>query len=294
MEPKAWKEDVSLPILSLSHITHNQQAWLIRQSDSFFTFAPRQKVGKSLGKYDGSSVGKTFKKLDSDGYVEIPCSTSVFPGYLSWWGISCRELYETDPAGRKFREALDEIKYSNYYVYEADYLKSPPCSRYGNREFIFSLKDLMESYKQSRKDCKNKDVYLRKAGTLRYRCEVCYVVMVVMLKDLNDDPIQAMPSIFDEPRFEHNGCINPDGRLLNDRPPCFKMKHPFATFHNESHSWESLAFAFYFSKQDQQLQCSKKYGREEEVEHPQGICTSKQPQPQSFPGQYSPWLCPNL
>ncbi len=37
------------------------------------------------------------------------------------------------------------------------------------------------------------------------------MVMVVMLKDLNNDAIRDMPSMYNEPRFGHNGCINADG-----------------------------------------------------------------------------------
>ena len=266
----------SLPILSLAHVTHNKEAELIRQEKKFFVFKPNQKVGKALGRYDGSPVGETFKKVDG-GYQRIPPDAPVFPGYLSWWGISSKESYESDH-GRNFREALDGAKESTPYLQEVDYLGEKPSSRYGNRGFIFSFQDLMSGYKASRN---NGNVYLKKAGTLRYKREICYVIIVVMTEDLGNETIRELPSIFYEPCLDHNGCIDEDGKLINDGSPSFKLKHPF-----DGDNWESMAFAFYFPSSDDRLRLKKKLGREVEVDHT--FCTSTRPRRPPYD-----WVCPN-
>ena len=241
----------SLPILSLTHVTHNRAAELIRQNDLVFVFEPHEKVGKTLNRLDGSKkIGETFIKVEV-GYQKILPDAPVFPGYLSWWGISSQDSYKSDH-GRNFREALVEAKKSTPYLKEAGYLKIPPSSRYGNHGFIFSFQDLMNGY-ISRNDGKVKDVYLKKAGALRYKHEICYVIIVVMTEDLENKNIQELPSIFYEPCFDHNGCIDEDGKLINDRSPSFKLKHPI-----ESYSWESMAFAFYFPSSNDLLRLKKK------------------------------------
>ena len=223
------------------------------------------------------TVLKKFKKVDV-GYQKIPPDDPVFPGYLSWWGISSQDSYKSDH-GRNFREALVEAKKSTPYWKEAGYLKIPPSSRYGNHGFIFSFQDLMNGYIAARNDGK---VYLKKAGTLRYKHEICYVIIVVMTEDLENKNIQELPSIFDEPCFDHNGCIDEDGNLINDRSLSFKLKHPI-----ESYSWESMAFAFYFPSSNDLLRLKKELGREVEVDHT--FCTSTR---QRRHPPYK-WVCPN-
>ena len=281
----SWQEATtdganSLPILSLTHVTHNREAEQIRQNDLVFVFKPRKKFGKTLDRHDRSKkIGETFIKVD-DGYKRILPDALVFPGYLSWWGISSQDSYKSDH-GRNFREALVKAKERDY-LKEAGYLKIPPSSRYGNRGFIFSFQDLISGYKASRNHCKVKDVYLKKAGTLRYKREICYVIIVVMTDDLENKTIRELPSIFYEPCLDHNGCIDEDGKLINDRSPSFKLKHPI-----ESCNWESMAFAFYFPSSNNLLRLNKELGREVEVDHT--FCTSKRPR------RHPPydWVCPN-
>ncbi len=283
-EPGRW---LSLPITHLSHITHNKEASLIRMDAFCYTFQSRQKIGKDLER-DGSPIGETFRKIGEDRYTRIPKPQPVFPGYISWWGMSFKNWYR-EP-GENFQTVIKRIRsyLGERSVFEVNYLANPPASRYGNREFIFSFHDLIDSYKQSRTDCQIKDVYLRKAGTLRYRYEVCYMVMVVMLKDLNNDAIRDMPSMYNEPRFGHNGCINADGKLVKDGPLSFNIKRPFSWIKDQqgSVSWESMVFAFYFEKHDQFLSCVKPTGKEDNVHHDIDRCTSKQPP--------EPLTCPNI
>ena len=67
---------------------------------------------------------------------------------------------------------------------------------------------------------------LKKAGTLHYKHEICYVIMVAMEGDV---AIQCFPSMYDEPCFQHNGLIDNNGKLSDkDAIPNFLIKHALA------------------------------------------------------------------
>ena len=53
----------------------------------------------------------------------------------------------------------------------------------------------MTIYKQSRTDCKDKEVCLKNAGILGYKYEICYVVIMTAMKGDVDD---ILPSMFGE------------------------------------------------------------------------------------------------
>ena len=72
----------------------------------------------------------------------------------------------------------EELKRGRVFSEMADYLKSEAHSRYGNNEFIVPFHGLMNSCKESRTDCRVKDVYLKLGGTLHYEYEVCYVIIM--------------------------------------------------------------------------------------------------------------------
>ena len=277
-----WKPHVTagsniLPIHYLSHVTHNKQAGEIKKAE-FLAFKPHPKVGKALGRYDGTPVGETFKPSDEDKFEQIHFREPVYPGQITWWGINMHRMQEIGQ-GTAFNEAL---KKGGRYFEVADYLKSEAHSRYGNNEFIVPFHDLMNSYKESRTDCMVKDVYLKLGGTLRYKHEVCYVIIVAMADDNTIKSLKEMPSVYDEECFLHNGCIDEDGKLINEETPSFAIKHIFS----ES-TWETLVFGFYFPKHSYlSLQCPKGFCEEKKIGHT--YCISKKPPPGG--GKF---VCPN-
>ena len=218
----------------------------------------------------------------------------VFPGYLSWWGISSQQAYQT-VTGDEFKKAIKQVKgvfLPDGRIYEADYLKCPPESKYGDRTFVVEFPNLIGSYISSRVDSVSKAVYLKKAGTLCYINEICYVVMVVMEEDLQNSDIGTLQGMNREPKFGHNNCIDENGKIINNPQIYFNVSHPFCnTFKSHPfyyinrvhHCWESLAFAFYFPNQSQFLQCPKALVMETLVEHPR--CIPKPPHR---------WSCPDL
>ena len=165
-----WQDTVEananiLPIKSLSHITHDREADGIKGNDGKFVFKPKARLGKALVEYDGSPVDETFKADGPDSLKRILPDSPVLPGQISWWGISSTNWCETEQ-GCICRDRLVKTKEAISGLVEAYYLKDISESRYGNHEFIVSLPNLMRIYKQSRTDCRDKEVCLKKAGTL--------------------------------------------------------------------------------------------------------------------------------
>ena len=277
----SWQETIKananiLPITSLSHVTHNEQADKIKGNSDKMVFTPKAKVGKALGRYDGSPVDETFKVTGQGTHVKIPPGSPVFPGQISWWGISSTNWRETE-LGRNTRAKVVDSKTIIPGLVEANYLKDMPDSRYGNCEFIVSHTNLMASYKQSRQtNCTtDKNVCFKKAGTLHYKYEICYVIMVAMEGDIVD-------RIFDD--------VAGSGQFLH-----FKINHPFTSYTDKftkscvSYSWETLAFGLYFPDNPESvLQCRKDYCIEKKIDH--SFCTATKP---SVFNQYN-WVCPNV
>ena len=292
---KPWERIVAananiLPINSLSHITHDVEATAISQTSLVI---PRIKTGKDLGRYDGSPVGETFKMTNYnpseqwDTFTRIPPDSPVLPGRISWWGISSTNCHETE-LGRQFRVGLVESKKTMPGLVEASYLRDvhESDSRYGNREFTVSFPNLLKHYKQSRNNCEDKEVCLRNAGTLRYKYEICHVIMTAMEGDVAD---QDFPSMYDEPRFQHNGLIDTNGKLIDSSiTPGFQIRHPFthSTKAYVSYSWETLVFALYFPDSPQSvLVCPKEDCKEKKIKH--SFCIKTKP---VYPRK---WVCPN-
>ncbi len=275
---------------------------------------------KSGRDYSDFPRGKTLKKKEGeDCFERIYKSELVFQGRLSWWGISLRHWYDElsrkeerkpccNAAQRLGYRGCCDVVYGRKAIYQADYLKELPTSRYGNNEFILSWSDIMESYMESRTDREVKDIYLTKAGTLRYSREICYVVMVSM----GNDPIDGAP-IFGEAKEDVYELSRGNKTIVDGAPilgeakedvcelsggdktifdsytdstekltkhsPIFKTKHPFSWTKDEANiSWENLVFAFYFPNNELclNLKCPKDKVELESVYHDHKYCILKQ------------------
>ncbi len=276
--PEGLRDNYIIPITQLSHITHDEEARQIQQGP-LFEFKPNAKFGRDW------SIGKTFKKNGDDSYERISTAEKVFPGYLSWWGISLREWYKKDYR-EKFGVCCDccidlDPHYGDMcapnHIYKPGYLNNPPDSTYGDKEFTVSWSGIMESYKQSRTDCVEKDVYFFKAGTLRYRCEICYVVMVAMSDDLDIKVPGISQSEEDKRVIDLSLCIDSNGMLITDeQSPSFTIKHPISWIRGRGGvSWEQLVFAFYFPDNKQSLKCRKGLVIQNSVRHNTKFCAQK-------------------
>ncbi len=193
-----------IPIYRVSHITHDEPAKSIDSTlpQGYYTFKPKARLGKQgkLGEqatqdeatsYGGASLGETYKQIEIDKFERLQRSEAspVFPGYLSWWGIDVKPFYET-LNGRRLNYYINYIKRKGYYV--ADYLNERASSRYGNNSYSITFPDLLTSYQTARDDKPGCEIQLKVGGTLLYRQEICYVVMVGLK---GDEELAAMPSM---------------------------------------------------------------------------------------------------
>ena len=234
----------TIPIFRLSHVTHDAEAQAICTAG--FTFIPRPKYGKS------GRAGETYKFTgDDDNYEEIRDSDRVFPGYLSWWGIDVKRWYIEYEEGAKLRDSILEERDNGRYV--PTYLAYPPESQYGNRAFSTSLSQILQDYSTARQ---GQTPCLKVGGTLRYRNEICYVIVVCTEEDNLE-----MPAVnADYPQFQPNGLVDQNGVVIDyQKTPNFNAtsiiksakdgKDRYGKNKYKYFSWEQLAFAFYFPTQ---------------------------------------------
>ena len=280
-----------IPIYRVSHITHDEPANSIDSTlpQGYYTFKTRARLGKQGNlTWDeatsyGGALGETYKRIGKDRFEQLQRSEAspVFPGYLSWWGIDVKPFYEKQK-GRRLNSHINDIKRKSYYV--PDYLKDKPSSMYGNNSYSITFPDLLTSYQTARDDKPGRKVQLKVGGTLLYKQEICYVVMVGLE---GDEELRSMPSIGDYKQFQHNGLINSEGVIINPhKTPNFKAFFIVSSWENEKFNWEQLVFTLYFPKPEQKLSCQKELVQTSSVDHT--LCISTQPPPNG-----GKWVCPN-
>lgn len=263
-------KSVKVAIHKVSHVTHDIEAEGIERTGTHFTFKARQKCGKAYIK-DGRQLGESYKEVCPYEYDQIPETEPVLPGYYSWWGISLTGVSEA----KKVRQAIErKMKRHRYEL--ADYLKDPPESHYGNNEFSTELTNILQYYQRSRQ-CYKRDVYLKRGGTLRYRQEICYVIVICTKEDL--DRLSDFPNLNPEETevFNSNGLLSENGSIKDYRAVLtFETEYPIQSCNNDSCSWETMAFALYFPTSDSVIRCHKdNISYNGEVNH--GYCTSTYP-----------------
>lgn len=285
-----------LPIKRLSHITHNKEAEAIKHGRDL-SFKPKPKKGKAY-KWDGSPIGESFrddfiKPTDShmpplyptsQVYEYILDSELLLPkGYYSWWGLSTRE------------EKSHDLRFPPPYLASQ--------SLYGNREFSGDLSMLLRYYRNSHPSVNEPEIYLLRGGTLRYKREICYIVIVCTEEQRNSEALREYPPLQTEQPTLHQASASVDktqedtvldmcgltdetGKILDysgKKSPIFYPKNL-----STKESWENLAFAFYFTSENTILACSTDGVTENAIDHDPDRCLKKQP-----PEQYVKWCCPN-
>lgn len=225
---------LSFPVSILCHATHDNEAEKI-QGDDYNLFTPHKKTGKSYRLHYSESYCCTVQTPDPDKecYKPIPPTTQIFPGYYSWWGLVVEK--ELCPSWIESRVL-------------PHYLKTPSESVYGRNAFLYDFKDLLKSYAKNR-GCKVDKIHLLVGGTLRYKCEIGYVIIICT----SDDPeiVKKYPSITQSEVFDSDGLVDEDGKIDD-----FHQDLHFTTHHvNTYFSYETLNFAFYFSSGSMEFQC---------------------------------------
>lgn len=147
------------PDVKMSHVTHFGPAMKIVEDCMTFKPAPKLSRGYSFKCVDkvANGGGDMFEKV----YKDRP----ILPGYYCWFAAI--------PPDNLKRHAFDELtEHQHIKPTESQKLKKD-SSVYGTIAFTISMNTLLESYKKGF-PIPNQLRFI-KAGTLRYRNEICYV-----------------------------------------------------------------------------------------------------------------------
>ena len=128
-------------------------------------------------------------------------------------GVDAYSWYNSgDACGQEFSLAVEDLR--NERIFVSPFMSNPHESRYGDYGFVVGFKDLLKSYKQSRADIMDtadQAVCLLVGGTLRYRYEICYVVIVCTK---HDQELQCYPSLYTQSDiFDHKGLVLLSGEV---------------------------------------------------------------------------------
>lgn len=203
------KEKTTIPIVKVRHATHSEQAGDIRRAN--YSFVPKPKFGKE---YDSKEEG-TYKKVSENTFQKIEHDERVIEGNLSWWGVDTHSWYHSDDVqlhGKEFASAATILRSERIFV--SPFMSKSPASPYGRCGFIVGFKDLLKYYQESRTDIVNtsdRALFLRIGGTLRYRHEICYIVIVCTKYD---EELESYPSLYTRSDiFDHKGLLLPSGQI---------------------------------------------------------------------------------
>ena len=264
-------ENIRVPILKLAHVTHNAEAHQITTDHSYqFKVAP---------KYGRPGTGSFWWRPDKKKFVPIDENTNLFQGNYSWWGPYCAHDYHL-PEGHTNEEYCispaeinKRIRPQRHY-FVANYLKHPSESIYGNCVFYADFSDLLDAYAESRN---SKEVFIKIGGTLRYRAEICFVLIVCTEHENDDLDFPALRT--NDEYFETNGLINDDGRVIDRNAIAnFHPRHiiqwakPREDGGKPSYSYITPAFAFYYPDEGELLELQLAKCHKAEVIHKEGFC----------------------
>lgn len=280
LEPSFWErrctEDVGdlrhlvIPVMKLVHATHRKEADQITKGPAF--------EFKALAKVGRRNYGSWKKKPDDAWHRWYEIVGTAFPGYLSWWSVSLSNTSRGYTTHADIQGSIDALKSKKLHVRIPDYLKMKPESIYGGLAFECEFMDLLASYIKSRspKDSKKSisDICIRVGGTLTYRFEICYVLIVSTIDD--SDALSDYSLLTDSDLFHTNGLVDGEGRINTtvDKETCltFHPKHNVAWVAGRSCSYEKAAFAFYFKEEDQVLTVDSQHCNEQLIIHNKENC----------------------
>lgn len=281
-----------MKVRKLCHITHNQEASEIKRRDECI-FKVKSKYGKSgYGKYNGTPVGNSYEMYEptkdlptiSTEYKHVDSTRKLLPGFYSWWSIDGTNNYKKE-----------------YSFTPSDVFIDPPQSRYGNRKFSFDILPLLKAYQNSyprkAQDMILPKIVFRCGGTLRYRHEICYVVIICTewSTKLNDE---KYPKMWNNIERAYHSYSN--GEIYHINPIKVAIKNgirrtsrlPKSNSHKtkfDYYSWDTFAFAFYFPHKDCELKCPNR-----DIDNIHTVChhLCNKSQPINGDSSYI-YVCPN-
>ena len=243
------REKTTIPIVNVRHATHSEQARDISRAN--YSFKPKPKFGKV---YDGSKQKGTYKKVSEGEFQRIEHGERVIEGNLSWWGVDTHLWYQSDDAhlrSKEFASVATTLRSERVFV--SPFMSKLPASPYGNHGFIVGFKDLLKCYQESRTDIahiSDRALFLRIGGTLRYRYEICYVVIVCTKQD---QELEHYPSLYTRHDiFDHKELLHPSGQIeenffTSEESIDLKIRYAIKCVPVRQYfSYETSAFAFYY------------------------------------------------
>lgn len=168
---------VKFPFDKMSHITHFDSAMVILQND--LTFTAEMKVGKG---------GYSFKHITGDDYnaeySPLNNSSAILSGHYSWW----------IPEPPEDAEAPVLLHGDGIATTLSNVFLTPPSSQYGSIKFTTSFNTLLKRYQAAAvRDNLHFELQYKLGGTLRYRNEICRMVIVTVI-DNDYDPLPELPN----------------------------------------------------------------------------------------------------
>ena len=261
-ECRSLGDDDLQTIYKISHITHKKEAGKIDTGGQYYCFQPSMKYGKcGYDVTDGSPLGESYHcdlkhktPTNQTMYTPISQEELVLPdGYYLWWGTN-----------------------------------STRSSIYGTEKFITNFKSVLGKFQWSQKhkdDRQPPDIYLRVGGTLRYKKEICYVIVVHTDNEATEE-IESLPPLTDSGHFKLNGFLDARGRVKD-----WKKYPDFISRSYDGGCKDHFAFAFYFNDCDNPLKLDKDKVTMTQVKHTQCLRSFKV-KPEFRPVLSKRWYCP--
>lgn len=253
-----------MTIESLYHVTHQREFdQIFEPGHNQFCLRSHEKKGKhGYNVSDGSPLGDSYSALHNDDpptedsqYRYHSPDVSLLPGSYIWWSVGIEPQHKI-------------FAYNNFWASEI--FPNGQSSIYGSKKIYGDFKDVLVAYQE----CFGKNlpppIELRIGGTLRYKREVCHIVIVNA----------AIPD-HDDVRNDYNYPIWSDaegvqvGIYYNDDNKVFHAEVRFIVKNGligQGCSWDHVVFAFYFPENGSEMVCRKPPFDNTEVPHSREWC----------------------
>ena len=277
--PHGINDQYTIEVGRLCHDTHILPFRQIRQQNEDCVLEPKHKRGKrgyiGYSKLLGASyisipnhapMNKPAAIAQDTRYRMIPTDREVLPGYYIWWSI-----HKTDNPPPPFN------------IYVSSLFSSPPSSVYGSRRISITSRDLLYSYQGgfAYKNSRHSRLQFRNGGTLRYKHEICYVVIVCAEGHFNgaDDDYPVMDAFNID--YEANRRIRNVGDWRVTITNCITWAQ------GDSYSWDHFVFAFHYPTSEGRMCLPSGLTVHEDIDHK--FCFKKK---ELIPGT-NKWVCPD-
>ena len=283
-------QNVKINIEKLCHVTHDEEFYKINKGDRY-VFIPRQKFGKAGYNYDGAPIGESYVICEPSDvppnhqtrYRYVSKDEEVLPGYYIWWSIDHSCIFPREPYLNLMQNTGREVY--GYYTHEP--FNYPIKSRYGNHKFTSDIKELLQCY-QNAYGSPLPHIEFRCGGTLRYRNEICYVVIVCAVHPDSEHPLSKdeFPIWKDlEVEYVNGKIVSIQIKIRNGISGVYC--HGVINKKTKPFSWDTYVFALYFPDSKYRLELPKRNTTTSLIEH--NFCIKTKPDPLNN----NKFTCPN-